>query len=617
MTLRKTILFTFILFCQLLLAQNDSILHLKEVIVSDEKLTKYSSSQSIHQINDSVITKNQPSLSDLLNYNSVIYFKQYGRGMLSTVSFRGTTASQTAVIWNGININSQLNGSTDFNTITTNEFNSVKIKPGGGSVFYGSGAMGGTVHLQSDLSFKDQFTNEFQVAHGSFNTTQIAYKMNVSNKRWSTQIGFSNHSSTNDYLYLDSYNWKGEQRKNINGEYSNRSLNANFGYKINKNQYLKFYSQNSNTDRNISLISESETKTKFINSFSRNLLDHSYEFNRLSTNIKLAYIQEMYQYFDDIENSNFSFGKTENIISKVNLDYQIAKSLRINTIIDYNKTKGYGTNFGSNTREITSGALIIKNENHNKWVNEFGIRKEYTTNYESPILFSLGTSYFFNKLYTLKANTSRNFRIPTFNDLYWEQGGNTNLKPESSYQAELGNVITCKNVSLNQAFFYNKIKDLIMWVPGNKGFWSPQNTSKVETYGSETIVGWKTNFQKHYLSFNGTYGYTISKDLETNKQLFFVPFHKLTCAIAYNYKSFSADYQFLYNGFVFTRSDNDPNEIIKAYKVSNIGIYYNIKSLKSFKMGFQVLNLLNEKYETLEERPFPGRNFNININLKF
>jgi outer membrane cobalamin receptor len=617
MTVRILFAFCFVFVCQFVLAQNNPATSLNEVVIADIQLKNFSSSQTKLQFNDSIISKNQASLTDLLNYNSPIYFKQYGRGMLSTVSFRGTTASQTAVVWNGININSQLNGSTDFNTITSSNFNSITVKPGGGSVIYGSGAIGGTVHLNNDLNFRKQFTNRFQLAYGSFNSLNVNCDLNVSNEKWSTQIGFSNHSSTNDYLYLDNFNWKGEQRRNLNGEYVTTSLNANFGYKINSNQYLKFYSQNTNTNRNISLLSESDTKTKYSISFSRNLLNYSFNFDRFATQFKIAYIQEMFQYFPNIDKVYFSYGKTENLISKADLGCQIVKSIKVNTIVDYNHTKGYGTNLGNNIRDITSVALLIKNENQNKWINELGVRKEYTTNYKSPVLFSFGSTYSFSKSYTLKINTSRNFRIPTYNDLYWDQGGNPNLKPESSYQAEVGNIIEIKKIKLTQNFFYNNIKDLIVWTPSNKGFWTPQNTDKVETYGSESIIGYENNLGKHKIELNGTYSYTISKDIETKKQLFFVPFHKLTAAIAYNFKRFSADYQFLYNGFVYTRSDNNPKEIIQSYKVSNMGIYYNAKLLQSLKIGFQVLNFLNEKYQTLEERPFPGRNFNININLKF
>ena len=138
MTIKLRFVFCLVLLCQISLAQKDSITSLKEVYVSDKNLKKYSTSQSVLKLNDSVINKNEALLTDLLNFNSTLYFKEYGRGMLSTVSFRGTTSSQTAVIWNGININSQMNGSTDFNTISGSDYNSVSVKAGGGSVIYGS-----------------------------------------------------------------------------------------------------------------------------------------------------------------------------------------------------------------------------------------------------------------------------------------------------------------------------------------------------------------------------------------------------------------------------------------------------------------------------------------------
>ena len=205
MTLRKILFSLFVLMCQFISAQNDSINKLKEVIVSDRTLYSGNKSQSIQVLNDSVINKNKTSLSSLLNYNSVLYFKEYGRGMLSTVSFRGTTASQTAVIWNGINVNSQLNGSADFNTFTAPDFNTISIKAGGGSVSYGSGAIGGTIHLNNNLVFKDKFENELRLDYGSFNTIGVNYKMNLSNKKWSTQVGFSRNSSDNDYVYQDAW----------------------------------------------------------------------------------------------------------------------------------------------------------------------------------------------------------------------------------------------------------------------------------------------------------------------------------------------------------------------------------------------------------------------------
>ncbi len=601
--------------CQFISAQNDSINKLKEVIVSDRTLYSGNTSQSIQVLNDSVINKNKTSLSSLLNYNSVLYFKEYGRGMLSTVSFRGTTASQTAVIWNGINVNSQLNGSADFNTFTAPDFNTISIKAGGGSVSYGSGAIGGTIHLNNNLVFKDKFENELRLDYGSFNTIGVNYKMNLSNKKWSTQVGFSRNSSDNDYVYQGLYTWEGVQRKNENGQYATTNLFANVGYKVKSNAIVTFYSQSSNTDRNLSLINESDSKTKYVNTFSRNLLEYNETKERFTTNYKVAYLTEQYQYFENIERNDFSFGKTESLIAKADFGYKMTESIQLNGILDYNRTKGFGTSFGDNTRNI--GAIAIKAvEQHNeKWQNELGIRKEASSDYESPFLFSLGSSYAFNSFYNLKINLSRNFRIPTFNDLYWETGGNPDLKPESSYQAEVGNVFSYKKFKLTETIYFIKINDMISWAPLDGSNWSPQNIYRVNSYGSETNFGWSNSYGKNNIVLNASYAYTVSKDLETGKQLQYVPYHKFNSNVSYSYKKIEATYQFLFNGAVTIPSEK--YKIVKEYWVSNLGIYYDLGTEYTCKIGLQALNLFDQNYQSVSQHIMPGRNFLINLIFKF
>ena len=617
MTLRNLSSLFCMLFCQLFLAQTDSIIKLDEVIIADVLLKKFSNSQNILTLTDSLITKNQPSLTSILNYNSTIYFKENGFGMVSSPSFRGTTAQQTAVVWNGININSQLNGQTDFNTISTKNFDNIAVRAGGGSAIYGSSAIGGSIHLNNDLTFKDLFQNDLQINEGSFNTTGVHYNLKFANKKFSSQFGFSLNSSDNDYLYLENFDWKGNQLKNLNGEFLNTNYNVNFGYKLDSRNLIKLYSQTSVSDRNFSLITPSDSKTKYINTFNRNLLDYFGDFESFSINFKTAYLYEDYKYFVDFDNNFFSQGSSESLISKLDIGFSPIKSLQINTVFDYNQTSGYGASFGSNTREISSVGLFAKHELKKKWLNEFVIRKEITNNYQSPTLFSIGSVYNFNTFYSLKINGSRNFRIPTFNDLYWQSGGNINLRPESSYQAEIGNIFKYRKINLSQTFYFIKIDDLIRWVPNSTGLWSPINTAKVNTYGSETILNSEYKIGKNNISLNATYAYTVSKNLENNKQLFFVPFNKLTTSIGYSIKNLAFYYQFLYNGFVYTRSDNDPNEIIEAYKISNIGLDYDFKFLKSSKFGFEIRNVLNQKYQSVEDRPMPGRNFNMYVNLKF
>jgi len=135
-------------------SQTDSITVLEEVMVVPPKLKEFSTGQTLTSLQDSLLLQNKPSLISALNFNTPIYFKENGLGMVASPSFRGTNASQTAVLWNGININSRFNGQTDFNTINTGSYDAINVRGGGGSVIYGTGAIGGTVHLTNEIDFE-------------------------------------------------------------------------------------------------------------------------------------------------------------------------------------------------------------------------------------------------------------------------------------------------------------------------------------------------------------------------------------------------------------------------------------------------------------------------------
>ena len=65
--------------------------------VTTKDFNTFSETKSILRLNDSLITKNGASLTSLLKFNSSVYFKENGLGMVASPSFRGTTAQQTAV----------------------------------------------------------------------------------------------------------------------------------------------------------------------------------------------------------------------------------------------------------------------------------------------------------------------------------------------------------------------------------------------------------------------------------------------------------------------------------------------------------------------------------------
>lgn len=609
MTFNRLILVLAVVMCHQLWAQQDTIVPLKEVIISDTQLRDFSNTQQVLVLNDSVIGINQASLTSFLNYNTTIYFKENGLGMVSSPSFRGTTAQQTAVIWNGININSQLNGQTDFNVINTRDFNAIDVRAGGGSVIYGSSAIGGSIHLNNELEYKEKFTNELRANYGSFNTLGLHYAGTMATDKFSASLSFTRNSSDNDYDYV------GKDGHNLNGQYYNNSASATVGYKINQKNVLTYYSYLFDGERHFSLIFPSETRTKYDNFDTRNMLEWTGYYGRFTSKLKAAYLSEKYKYFDNIYEEDYSYGKSESIIGKYDLLFQINSKMKLNSVLNFTQTKGYGSSLEGAERHIGSASVLFSHSVTGKLMYEAGIRKEATNNYESPFLYSAGAKYRFSDFYLLRVNGSKNFRIPTFQDLYWQGSGNTDLKPESSIQGEIGNEFTIKNASLSVTGYYIKLKDMLRWLPTGS-VWRPQNTDRVKTYGIETVFKYNREFNAHKLGLTVVYGYTRSENEDTGNQLIYVPYHKASGALSYGYKRLTAYYQFLYTGEVFTRSDNNSRYNIDAYTTGNFGAEYTFGKTTTYKLGAQVLNVWNADYVSVDSRQMPGRNFNFYFTLK-
>ena len=615
--MRQTTLFIFlVLFCvRALKAQErslDSVQYLAEVELFSKQVkdSVYTTNQIV--LTDSVLKRSQASLTHLLNFNSTVYLKENGLGMVSSPSFRGTTAQQTAVLWNGININSQTTGQTDFNTINTQGFDKVVVKPGGGGSVDGSNAIGGTIYLENELIYNKGYENELFFKYGEFNTYGVSYKTGYSDAKAAVALNLAKNGSDNDYPYL------GTDRKNLNGHYNNINIGFTGGIKLNKKHNVNIYSNIYKGRRNFSLPTPNALKTKYKDFNTRSMLEWDYVSGRLLQQTKIAYLTERYEYFPNIDSDYYTFGNVESLVVKSNLDYRLKNRILVTSEVNYTKNKGQGSSIQEAQRQMGAVSLGMKHRLNNWFFYEVSLRQELNQNYDSPFLFAMGLKTSVTPFYDIKLNASKNFRIPTYNDLYWQGLGNPNLEPELSYQGEMAHVLTFKNLSLTVTGYYNDVDNLLRWVPDTSGVWRPENTESVEIYGLETLFHAEKKVGKHNFNVSATYAYTRSKNKITNKQLIYVPYHKFTSAFGYNFKKWSAYYQYINNGEVFTTSDNAIEHIVNSYMVANLGLEYRLlRSKTNMVLGIQALNLWNESYESVMNRPFPGRNYNAYINFNF
>ena len=200
--------------------------------------------------------------------------------------------------------------------------------------------------------------------------------------------------------------------------------------------------------------------------------------------------------------------------------------------------------------------------------------------------------------------------MPTINDLYWNPGGNPNLKPENNTSYETSLNYAKNTISASISLFYTTSKNLIQWQPVTTEFWQPFNIQNATSSGLETT------FSYHFKKWNFTtmYSYTKSEDTNLHKQLIYVPFHQAMANISYQLKKWQFSLMQQYVGKVFTTSSN--SQVVPAYYVANFRLNRNIPKLNT-TFGLKINNILNSYYEVIAYRPMPNRNFQITINIQF
>lgn len=582
------------------------------VIIFDKHINQANKSQKIIKISFEDFTKNTTNLSDVLRFQTPVYIKENGRGMLSSPSFRGTTAQQTAFVWNGINVNSMFLAQGDINNLNLLGYDHLAIKSGGGSVLYGSGAIGGTIHLNNTLRFNEGLKNELFAEYGAYETYNTFIKSSFSNEKFTAKMSVNYTQSENDYQ-VDS-----EKYINRNGQYRNFTFNLGSGYKINANNKIIWQSHSYNGIQHFPIFFESTTKTKYETQNFRSLINWEYAKNKLENELKLAYLEENFQYYPDIDQTTNTGSTGKSYIVKNDLGYRINSKFALNTIAEYqhNQGKGFLNGIKSPKRNIFSTAILLRSNISKNWFVDLGIKKDFVEDIQSPLLFSIGSKIDFNKYYSIKLNASKNFRFPSFNDLYWEPGGNLDLKSETSYQAELGHYIKFnENFRIDITPYYNYIENMIQWLPTTSGYWSPVNVYKVQNYGLESSASFSVKYLKHTVSFNIGHSYTKSKNLETGNAMMYVPLHKANGMVKYQYAALELYAQGLLNGLTYTTTDENKNKALKPYFVMNSGVNFNLNKLG--KIGFRVNNITGAIYKTTAYYPMPLTNFNINYMINF
>jgi len=246
--------------------------------------------------------------------------------------------------------------------------------------------------------------------------------------------------------------------------------------------------------------------------------------------------------------------------------------------------------------------------------------------------FSLSVKPFTNQDFRVRLFYKNIFRLPSFNDLYYSEVGNRDLKPERTNQYNLG---VTYNLSISTWMpllkitidgYHNNVKDKIVAYPNKDTFsWTILNYGKVVIDGLDLTA--ETTLQPYkeigiLLGSNYTYQRAINVTDPTdgvyNNQLPYTPRISGSGKAGVITPWINISYSLLWSGHRYAVNQNYIENRLPAYYDHSISISRDVQ-LKNrlIHLNLEVLNLMDTNYAIVKWFPMPGRSYRATISLKF
>ncbi len=566
------------------------------------------------------------SLADLLQKKTTGYNRNYGPSGSSGMSFRGMGANHTSVIWNGLNMQSPTLGQFDFSLLPGNLFSDVQVDYGASNTAFGSGTSGATIHLGGD-DFIPQSYALAEVTALSFEGLSQVYKARQTLKSGFVEASYFQRQQKNNfpvaYFYQqtkNSYRELKEERTVEGASFRQEGATATMGLSLGKwkvkNAFLASLSSRE--------LMNSTANQEDINL--KNALTATWEKGQTSFSATYG-LQYDELHYDDSASSIHSDAKINSHQMNVRGSTRLSNRNKVEAYVSERFISALLTGYNLVPQAQNRLSVYVADKHYflpkGNLLVRLGARVEAVSDQPTVPTFSLAGEYGVNRNLTLKGNVSTLYQLPTFNDLFWEPGGNPDLKPESGMQYDLGVHYQSQSFWAEVTGFQNHINQRIVWVQGEQ-FWYPINQEETEAIGVELALGtkWKYNNWLVLLDANATV--TRARVIRNNfgelvdpeNQLVYTPQHKGNIGVKLRWKGkLELSHEFTYTGKRFINPTND--NFLPGFALVDARLNYYIKKGKVLGCLFAgANNYTNQFYMLRSGYAMPGRNYVLGFNLK-
>lgn len=236
---------------------------------------------------------------------------------------------------------------------------------------------------------------------------------------------------------------------------------------------------------------------------------------------------------------------------------------------------------------------------------------------------------FESKLLAVKAFAKKSFRMPTFNDLYYADMGNSKLNPESALQYDLGFVLNkdwkqgiVDHFRLQVDGYYNTVHDKIVAYPKGQQFrWTMLNLGKVHIKGVDAMaeVGlepakdWKVTARLQY-TYQDARDVTDPNTSYYKDQIPYIPWHSGSAILGLSWREWDLAYSFIYSGERYSQQENILYNHLQPWYTHDMSVVYHARR---WSARLDVNNIFSQDYDVILNYPMPKRNYMLTLEYNF
>lgn len=236
---------------------------------------------------------------------------------------------------------------------------------------------------------------------------------------------------------------------------------------------------------------------------------------------------------------------------------------------------------------------------------------------------------FESKLLAVRAFAKKSFRMPTFNDLYYADMGNSKLNPESALQYDLGFVLNkdwkqgiVDHFRLQVDGYYNTVHDKIVAYPKGQQFrWTMLNLGKVHIKGVDAMaeVGlepakdWKVTARLQY-TYQDARDVTDPNTSYYKDQIPYIPWHSGSAILGLSWREWDLSYSFIYSGERYSQQENILYNHLQPWYTHDMSVAYHARR---WSARLDVNNIFSQDYDVILNYPMPKRNYMLTLEYNF